>query len=111
MVKSLFADQIRRKDIDGLCGGVLCRDAWATRPEQIFEPDRHIGCSGVEAGASGSGLGGDAGAVIMDANQQVPALLSVGKERRVLHVERVESAFGKKRCVLLVCSGVESIAE
>src|SRR5260370_16561475 len=39
------------------------------------------------------------------------ALLSVGKERRVLHMERVESALGKKCRVLLVCSGLEGIAE
>ena len=47
----------------------------------------------------------------MGADQQLSALLSVGKERRVLHLERVESAVGKKCRVLLVCSGLEGIAQ
>ncbi|MCU1248272.1 MAG: hypothetical protein JWQ49_1301 [Edaphobacter sp.] len=47
----------------------------------------------------------------MGADQQMSALLRVGKERRVLHMERVESAIGKKCGVLLVCSGLEGIAE
>jgi hypothetical protein len=106
-----LADQIRRKDIDGLSGGILCGDAWATGPEQVLEPDRHIGCGGVEAGASGGGLGGDAGSIRVGADQQMSALLSVGKERRVLHMQRVECALGKKCGVLLVCSGLEGIAE
>ena len=47
----------------------------------------------------------------MGADQQMFALLSIGKERRVLHMERVESALGKKCGVLLVCSRLEGIAE
>ena len=39
------------------------------------------------------------------------ALLLARKERRVLHVERVESALRKKGCVLFVCGGLERIAE
>jgi hypothetical protein len=111
VVKSFLAGQIRRKDIDGLSGRILCRDARATRPEQVLEPDRHIRCGRVEAGASGSGLGGDAGSVIMGADQQMFALLSVRKERRVPHLKRVESTLGKKSRILLVCSRMESIAE
>ena len=61
VVESLFADQIRRRDVDSLSGGVLCGGCLATCPEHVLEPDRHIGCGGVEAGASGSGLVGDAG--------------------------------------------------
>ena len=39
------------------------------------------------------------------------ALLLAWKERRVLHVERVESALRKKGCVLFVRGGLKGIAE
>src|ERR1700744_4714009 len=38
-------------------------------------------------------------------------LLSIGKERRVMHLERVERTLGKKCGVLLLSSGLESIAK
>src|ERR1700733_4037368 len=38
-------------------------------------------------------------------------LLSIGKERRVMHLERVERTLGKKRGVLLLSSGLEGIAK
>ena len=79
VVESLLADQGRRNDIDGLSGVILCGDAWATGPEQVLEPDRHIGCGGVEAGTSGGGPGGDARSVLVGADQQLSALLSIGK--------------------------------
>src|ERR1700721_1333776 len=38
-------------------------------------------------------------------------LVSLGKERRVMHLERVERTLGKKRGVLLLSSGLEGIAK
>ena len=111
VVESLLADEIRRKDVDGLRGGVLCGDAWAAGPEQVLEPDRHIGCGGVEAGASGGGFGGGAGSLVVGADEQMAALLGVGEEGRVLHMERVEGALGEECGVWLVGGGLEGIAE
>ena len=91
--------------------GVLRGDAGAAGAEEVLEPDRHVGCGGVEAGASGGGLGGGAGSFIVDADQQVAALLGGGEEGCVLHVERVEGALGQQRGVLLVRGGLERIAE
>ena len=81
------------------------------RPEQILEPDRHIGGGGVQSGASGSSLGHGARSFVVGADEQMAALLLAWKERRVLHVERVESALRKKGCVLFVRGGLEGIAE
>ena len=111
MVESLLADEMRRNNVDGLSGRILRGSSWATGPEQILEPDRHIGCGGVQSGASGSGLGHGAWSFVVGAEEQMAALLLVRKERRVLHVERVESALRKQGCVLFVCGGLESIAE
>ena len=47
----------------------------------------------------------------MGADQQTPALFSIGKEGRLLHVQWLQCKFGKQRGVLLVPSGLESIAE
>jgi hypothetical protein len=41
----------------------------------------------VEARASGGGLSGGAESVVVSTDQQVSALLRLGKERRVLHLE------------------------
>ncbi len=47
----------------------------------------------------------------MGADEQMAALLLAWKERRVLHVERVESALCKKGCILFVSGGLKRIAE
>ena len=39
------------------------------------------------------------------------ALRSVGKERCVVHVQRVQSALSKKGCILLVRGGLQRITE
>lgn len=83
----------------------------ATGPEQILEPDRHIGGGGVQSGASGSGLGHGACFFVVGTGEQMAALLLAWKERRVLHVERAECALRKKGCVLFVASSLEGIAE
>jgi len=90
---------------------VLCADAWAVGPEQVFEPERHISRGRIEAGAAGGGFRGDAGAFFVGANQQMTALFSVRKEGRVLHMEGVERAFGKKFGVGLVCRELKGIAK
>lgn len=76
-----------------------------------MEPDRHIDGGGVQSGASGSGLGHGACSLVVGTDEQMAALLLAWKERRVLHVERIESALRKKGRVLLVCGGLEGIAE
>jgi hypothetical protein len=42
VVKTLLANQIRKKDVDILSGPILGRDASATGPEQLLEPDHHV---------------------------------------------------------------------
>lgn len=106
VVESLLADETSRKDVDGLRGRVVWGNARATGPDEVLEPDRHIGRGGVEAGAPGGGLGGGAGSFVVRADKQTAALRCIGKERRVVHVEWVESAFSKKGRVLLVRGGL-----
>ena len=79
--------------------------------EQVLEPDRHIGRGGVEAGASGSGLGEGAGSFVAGADKELAALRSVGEEGGVAHVKRVESPLREKGCVWLVGGGLEGVAE
>ena len=110
-VESLLADEMRGGNVDGLSVRIERKSSCATGPEQILEPDRHIGCSGVKSRASGSGLCHGACSFVVGADEQMAALLLARKERRVLHVERVESALRKQGCVLLVCGGLEGIAE
>jgi hypothetical protein len=105
VLESLLADEMRRKDVDVL------RSRVAPGLEQVLEPDRHIGRGGVEAGASGGGLGEGAGSFIAGADKELAALRSVGEERGVAHVKRVESPLRKKGCVWLMCGGLEGVAE
>jgi hypothetical protein len=111
VVEPLLADKIRRKDVDGLSSRVLNGEAWTTGSEQVLKPDRHIGRGGVEAGTPSGGLSGGAGPFVAGADEKMAALLSIGKESRVPHVERAESALGKKGGVLLVRGGLEGVAE
>jgi hypothetical protein len=87
------------------------REFLGHRSEQILEPDRHIGGRGVQSGASGSGFSHGAGSFVVGADEQTAALLLAWKECRVLHAKRVESALRKKGRILLVCGGLEGIAE
>ena len=109
--ESFLADKIRRKDVDGLSSRVLNGEAWTTGSEQVLKPDRHIGRGGIKAGTPSGGLSRGAGPFIVGTAEQMAALLSVGKESRVLHMKRVESALGKKGWVLLLCGGLEGVAE
>ena len=97
--------------MDGLGGWALCGHHGGARPEQVLEPDRHVGGRGVESGASSGGLGDGAGAFVEGADKQAAALVSVGKKGRALHAERVEGALGKQGRVLLVRSGLKRVAE
>ena len=106
VVESLLADETRRRDVDGLRGRVLWGNSRAISPNEVLEPDRHIGRGGVETGTSGCGLGGGAGSFVVCADEQTAALRSSGKECRVVHVEWVESALSKKGRVLLVRGGL-----
>ena len=102
VVESLLAYEMRRKNVDGLSGRILRESSWATCPEQISKPDRHIGRGGVQPRTSGSGLGHGTCSFIVGADEQMAALILAWKERRVLHVERIESALRKKGRVLFV---------
>ena len=69
VVESFLADEIGGKNVDGLRSGVLYGGAGITRSEQVLEPDRHIGCGGVEAGASCGFFGGCARAFVLVADK------------------------------------------
>ena len=111
MVESPLPDKARREKINGLSGWVLRRETLVAAPNQVLKPDRHIGRGGAEAGTPSRRLGDAAGSLVMGALEQIFTLFCAGKVRRVLHVQRVESALRKKSCVWLVSGGLERIAE
>jgi hypothetical protein len=111
VIESLLVNKMRRKDVDGLRVRVLCGDGSTVGTEQVLEPNRHVSRGGVEARAACGSVGVGTRAFVAGADEQTATLRSIGKERRVVHVERIESAFSQKGCILLVRCGLESVAE
>src|SRR5690348_12215631 len=98
MIEPSLPDETGGNDIDGLSGRILRRERGAAGSEQVLEPDLHVSRSGVETGTSRGRLGDGAGALVVNASEQTAALLRIGKECGVVHVERVESALCKQGC-------------
>lgn len=69
VVESFLAQEIGRKNVNALSGRILNGDVWTTGSKQVFEPDRHVVGCGIEAGASGGGLGCCAGSLFASADQ------------------------------------------
>lgn len=94
VVEALFTNEFGRQDIHSLRGWVLNGDCRSAGSDQVLEPDCHVSGGGIEARASGGVLSGSAGSFVPIADKQTRALCSIGKERCLAHMERIEGALG-----------------